>query len=122
MADDLEHELLRAAQAFCAWRAHVRRDADETGFTCDEVLSFIEQTKADSAFPRISHRLVAHVIDGLAESLARSGYFERVSTSLYALTEQAFAHLDRKPIYLDPSLPEVPDLETLTLAERRSNK
>jgi hypothetical protein len=108
MRPDLEHELLRVAQAFCAWRAHVRRGADETGFTCDDLLAFVEQTKAESAFPRISHRLIAHVVDGLAESLACTGVLERVGTGLYTLTEEAYARLDREPAYLaqDQWLPE----------------
>ena len=114
MALDLEHELLRAARALCASRAHVRRGADETGFTCDDVLAFIEQTKAEGAVLRISHRLVVDVVEGLAESLARAGFFEQASAGVYTLTEQAFAHLGREPVYLvqDESLPETDETST----------
>jgi hypothetical protein len=117
MALDLEHELLRAARAFCAWHAHVRRDADETGFTCDDLLAFIEQTKSETAFLRISHPLVAHVVEGLAESLVRIGFFERVSAGLYTLSEKAFTQQTHEPVYLaqDQSLPEP---EALPLDER----
>jgi hypothetical protein len=126
MALDLEHELLRVAQAFCGARAHVRRGADETGFTCDDLIAFVEQTKAESAFPRISHRLVVDVVDGLAESLVRIGVFERVSAGLYVLTEDAFAYFDRVPVYLaqDDCLPEPdgPSTKGPMTQERRQSK
>lgn len=100
MTFDLEPELLRAAQALCAWRDHVHRDAGTSGFTCADLLGFIEQTNAENAFQRISHRLVAHLAEALAESLAQTGFFERLSAGVYALTDQAFAQLAREPAYL----------------------
>lgn len=100
MPFDLEHELLRAAQTFCAWRDHLDRDAGHRGFTCADLLGFIEQTNAENVLPRISHRLVAHLVDALAASLARAGSFERRSPGVYALTHQAFAQRGREPAYL----------------------
>ena len=97
---DLEHELLRAAQAFCAWRDHVIHDAGQNGFTCAELLGFIERTSAEKTFQRISHRLLAHLVEALAESLSQTGFLERVNPGVYALTETAFAHLNREPAYL----------------------
>lgn len=104
---DLEDELLHAAQAFCAWRDHVMRDAARSGFTCAEVLGFIQETRAEKAFPRISHHLLAHVVEGLAASLSQNGLLECVSPGVYCVSEHALAHLAREPTYLgnEPSLP-----------------
>jgi predicted transcriptional regulator of viral defense system len=90
---DLEHELLRAAHAMCALRA--TRD-----FSCTELLAFLEHTSTERAFPRISHRLVSHLIDALASTLAQAGLLERLRPGRYALTELAFAHLEREPALL----------------------
>jgi hypothetical protein len=114
MAVDVELELLRAARALCAWRAHVRCDPDETGFTCDDVLAFVAQTNAQHAFPRISHQLLAHVVEGIAESLAGLGFIERVRAGLYVLTAAARANLDREPSYLAQHV-SLPEIEALPL-------
>jgi hypothetical protein len=99
MALDLERELLHAAHAFSA-------AAGQHGFTCAELLGFIEQTRAENAFPRISHRLVAHLVEALAESLVHAGFLERTSPGSYALTQLGVADLCREPGYLvnDPHL------------------
>ena len=36
----------------------------------------------------------------LAESLAQTGFFERLSPGVYALAPQAHAHLEHEPAYL----------------------
>jgi hypothetical protein len=96
MSPDLELELLRAAQAFRAWREHVAHDRRD-GFTCAELLAFVE---SNSAFARLSHRLVSHVVEALAESLVQLGWFERMNAGVYALTDEGSAELARDPTYL----------------------
>lgn len=100
MVLDLEHELLRAARALCAWRDHVRPHTEDVGFRCDDVLAFIVETRAQRAFPRIAHPLLAHVVEGLAESLVSAGLFERAGTGRYTVSERAATHLDGEPAYL----------------------
>ncbi|HEY5921626.1 MAG TPA: hypothetical protein VIV11_08140 [Kofleriaceae bacterium] len=90
---DLEDELLRAAHALC------ERDR-VNAFTAAALLDFVRATGPPIQYPRLSHQLLAHLVDALASSLVQSGHLAQVGGPAYALTALALEHLVCEPAYL----------------------
>jgi hypothetical protein len=94
MLGDLEAELLRVAHVLC-----VKRQGLRDGVTAEELREFVEQAPLDRT-PRLGHRLLSHLIEGLLELLAAAGYLERSDATTYVLTPEARAYVAREPAYL----------------------